>query len=84
MTNAETRRYEAIRATVAQYLDASQTLRIDATRDAIAGSIRALSSLGRTGRWTNAIGTWECIVRDEDNALEWALFQGSTWATHAA
>lgn len=84
MTKSETRRHANIRSTVAAQLDTNHLVRSDATRDDVAVAIRALTDLGRTGRWINAIDTWACMVLDEDNDLHWALLQGSVGATHAA
>jgi hypothetical protein len=82
--NPQDRRFAAIADTVSKFLGDDHAIRSDVTRQQVFDAIRPLGSLGRTGRWINTIGTWECMILDAGNDLNWALLQGSTFAVHAA
>ncbi len=88
MSKASDKRFDAIQAVndAVVTVGENKTGQVWRTtnRTEIAAMIRELSSLGRTERWTAAIEQWARMVEDYSDDFQWAFFQGSIWAGHAA
>lgn len=81
--SAQDRRLDAIKLVSEGAYGRVEIMNAEET-EALAQTIEALASLGRTERWALAINNWAGMVRDQANPRAWALLQGSIFAAHAA